>query len=122
MSFLKRARKARCALSFVLDLTRLLGDGDPLDVVEVGAFPPQRGQIVAVKVIGALALIDEGETDWKIITINVEDPRAPFINTVKDLERNKKGALFAIKDFFVNYKTPDGCALTALSFCAPHSP
>lgn len=29
-----------------------------------------------MKVLGTLALIDEGETDWKVIAINVEDPEA----------------------------------------------
>lgn len=35
-----------------------------------------------VKVIGAIGLIDEGETDWKIIAIDVNDPKAHFINGV----------------------------------------
>lgn len=29
-----------------------------------------------MKVLGTLALIDEGETDWKVIVINTEDPEA----------------------------------------------
>lgn len=29
-----------------------------------------------MKVLGILALIDEGETDWKVIAINSEDPDA----------------------------------------------
>lgn len=33
-----------------------------------------------MKVLGTLALIDEGETDWKIIAINVEDPEAGNYN------------------------------------------
>ena len=43
-----------------------------------------RGSVVPVKVLGALALIDEGETDWKIVTIDVRDPLA---NEIKDLAR-----------------------------------
>lgn len=30
--------------------------------------------------LGILALIDEGETDWKVIVINVEDPDAADFN------------------------------------------
>lgn len=56
------------------------GDGDPLDVVEVGFVTHKRGDVVPVKVVGCLALLDEGETDWKIIAINVNDPRAHEIN------------------------------------------
>lgn len=34
------------------------------------------GQVIQVKVLGILALIDEGETDWKVIAINTDDPDA----------------------------------------------
>src|SRR5690242_2537226 len=43
------------------------GDGDPIDVIDLSAHRTERGEIAQVKVIGALALIDEGETDWKIL-------------------------------------------------------
>jgi len=38
------------------------------------------GEIVQVKVLGVLALLDEGETDWKIIAISVDDPDAQKIH------------------------------------------
>lgn len=60
--------------------TGLAGDGDPLDVVEIGVFSHKRGDVVPVKVVGCLALLDEGETDWKIIAVNVNDPKANEIN------------------------------------------
>ena len=31
--------------------------------------------------LGVLAMIDEGETDWKVIAINTEDPDAPEFNS-----------------------------------------
>lgn len=34
------------------------------------------GDVIHVKILGVLALIDEGATDWKIIAINVNDPEA----------------------------------------------
>lgn len=40
-----------------------------------------RGEIIKVKVLGTLALIDEGETDWKVIVINTEDPEAGDFNS-----------------------------------------
>ena len=43
---------------------------------EVGEAVANSGDIKEVKVIGTLALIDEGETDWKIIAIDVKDPNA----------------------------------------------
>lgn len=41
-----------------------------------------RGEVIKVKVLGILAMIDEGETDWKVIAINVEDPEAHKFNSV----------------------------------------
>ena len=40
-----------------------------------------RGEVMKVKVLGVLAMIDEGETDWKVIAINVEDPEAKDFNS-----------------------------------------
>lgn len=40
-----------------------------------------RGEVIKVKVLGVLAMIDEGETDWKVIAINVEDPEANALNS-----------------------------------------
>ena len=42
-----------------------------------------RGEIIRVKVLGILAMINEGETDWKVIAINVEDPDAANYNGKK---------------------------------------
>lgn len=38
-----------------------------------------------MKVLGTLALIDEGETDWKVIVINAEDPEADEYNSKRKL-------------------------------------
>lgn len=56
------------------------GDGDPLDVCEIGGSIGYIGQIKQVKVLGALGLIDQGETDWKILAIDINDPRAKLLN------------------------------------------
>lgn len=34
-----------------------------------------------MKVLGILAMIDEGEMDWKVIAINAEDPEAKKLNS-----------------------------------------
>lgn len=54
----------------------LKGDNDPLDVIEIGQRPCASGDVYAVKVVGALAMIDGGELDWKIVTVAVSDPLA----------------------------------------------
>lgn len=39
------------------------------------------GQVIQVKVLGILAMIDEGEMDWKVIAINADDPEAKKLNS-----------------------------------------
>jgi inorganic pyrophosphatase len=60
--------------------TKAVGDNDPLDVCEIGETVAYPGQVKQVKVLGTLALLDEGETDWKVIVIDVNDPLAPKLN------------------------------------------
>ena len=45
---------------------RVQGDNDPLDVVEIGTTQLTPGAVVKVKVLGVFAMIDDGETDWKV--------------------------------------------------------
>ncbi|XP_061420807.1 inorganic pyrophosphatase [Lethenteron reissneri] len=60
--------------------TGCCGDNDPIDVCEIGSRVCARGEVVQVKVLGCLALIDEGETDWKLIAIDVNDPDAASLH------------------------------------------
>jgi len=41
--------------------TQCKGDNDPIDVCEIGSKVHKRGAVVPVKVLGVLALIDEGK-------------------------------------------------------------
>lgn len=96
--------------------TNIGGDADPIDVVDVGLFTHKIGEVVRVKVVGVLGLIDEGETDWKVIAVNVADPKAHFINGPADLEVHKPGVIATLIDFFTNYKIPDGKGKNTLAF------
>ena len=79
--------------------TQAKGDNDPVDVCEIGERVWTRGDIRQVKVLGTLAMIDEGilcvptdyggmsivctgETDWKILAIDVTDPLADQMNGI----------------------------------------
>ncbi|NWQ72962.1 IPYR2 pyrophosphatase, partial [Columbina picui] len=92
------------------DVTGCCGDNDPIDVCEIGSKIRSSGEIVQVKVLGILALVDEGETDWKIIAISVDDPEAQKINGkyIDDVKKHKPGYLEATVDWFRLYKVPDG--------------
>lgn len=84
------------------------GDNDPLDVVELGSKKFERGAVVPVKVVGALGLIDEGELDWKLLAINVNDAKAAKINDIADVERELPGVIGEIRDWYRTYKVADG--------------
>merc|ERR1719215_1144081 len=66
-----------------------MGDNDPIDVCEIGHKIQPRGAVIQVKVLGVFAMIDEGETDWKVICIDVTDPLAENLN---DEPKNKEFA------------------------------
>ena len=88
--------------------TKAKGDNDPLDVCEIGEQVGYPGQIKQVKVLGTMALLDEGETDWKILAIDVNDPMASKLHDVEDVERCLPGLIRAINEFWRIYKIPDG--------------
>jgi len=84
------------------------GDNDPVDVVEIGSTQLDMGGVYKVKVLGVYAMIDDGELDWKVITINVDDPKASMVNNVADIEKEFPGELEKILIWFRDYKMPDG--------------
>jgi len=88
--------------------TKAKGDDDPLDVCEIGELVGYPGQVKQVKVLGVMALIDEEETDWKIIVIDVNDPLATKLKDIEDVERHLPGLLRATNEWFRIYKIPDG--------------
>jgi len=88
--------------------TKARGDNDPLDVCEIGEQIGFTGQVKQVKVLGIMALLDEEETDWKVIVVDVADPLAPKLNDIEDVERHLPGLIRATNEWFRIYKIPDG--------------
>ncbi|KAI0785501.1 inorganic pyrophosphatase [Irpex lacteus] len=88
--------------------TKAKGDNDPLDVCEIGEQVGYVGQVKQVKVLGIMALLDEGETDWKVIVVDVNDPLANKLNDIEDVENNLPGLIRATNEWFRIYKIPDG--------------
>jgi len=83
------------------------GDNDPIDVLEIGYRIAKRGEVLKVKILGTIALVDEGETDWKLIAIDINDPIADQMNDVNDIEKHFPGLLKASVEWFRIYKIPD---------------
>jgi len=88
--------------------TGLHGDKDPLDVCEVGSKPRETGSVISVRVLGILAMLDSGETDWKVIAMDAEEAQERSISDMESLEREEPGMAKAVQDFFRLYKVPSG--------------
>ena len=69
------------------------GDNDPVDVVEIGSAALASGTVCTVKVLGVLAMIDDGELDWKVIAINSADPLAAKLNDIEDVDKHCPGVV-----------------------------
>eukprot|EP00542_Grammatophora_oceanica_P020344 CAMPEP_0194037038 /NCGR_PEP_ID=MMETSP0009_2-20130614/9392_1 /TAXON_ID=210454 /ORGANISM="Grammatophora oceanica, Strain CCMP 410" /LENGTH=1164 /DNA_ID=CAMNT_0038679029 /DNA_START=54 /DNA_END=3548 /DNA_ORIENTATION=+ len=95
------------------------GDNDPLDVMEFGSEPLPMGSINPCRVLGSLELIDEGETDHKVLCISLSDKDAANIHSMDDLERYKPGLLNILIDWLTRYKTSDGKSENALASNTP---
>lgn len=76
-------------------------DGDELDALIISdqSFIP--GCNVPVRVLGAMEMIDGGETDTKLITVIDCDPRYEHLKELKDVPKH---ILKEVQDFFENYK------------------
>ncbi|KAL0096179.1 inorganic diphosphatase [Phycomyces blakesleeanus] len=96
--------------------THARGDNDPVDVCEIGSEIGYTGQVKQVKVLGVMALLDEGETDWKILAIDVRDPMASKLNDIDDVERHLPGLVKATREWFKIYKMPDGKPANEFAF------
>ena len=102
----------------IIDKELHKGDNDPLDVVEIGDKPMKIGEIAPVKVLGILAMIDEGEVDWKVIAIrpdakvtigkdNNGENITKLANDINEIDQVPKEVLSGIREWFRWYKTPD---------------
>jgi inorganic pyrophosphatase len=92
------------------------GDNDPIDVIEIGSRVAKRGEVIPVKVLGIIAMLDDGETDWKVLAIDVRDPLAVQINDIKDMEKHMPGYLSATVEWFRIYKMPGGSPPNEFAF------
>lgn len=76
-------------------------DGDELDIFVISDQTFMPGVQVPARIIGAMEMIDSGETDTKLIGVIDCDPRYNNINSLEDLNEH---LLKEISNFFQNYK------------------
>lgn len=60
--------------------------------------------------------MDEGETDWKLVTVAVDDPLAPQLNDIADVEKHQPGLLAATHQWLKVYKIPTGKPENSFAF------
>ena len=92
------------------------GDNDPVDVVEIGSSVIASGAVSQIKVLGVLAMIDDGELDWKVIAIKADDAMAAKLNDIADVDTHMPGVVSGIREWFRWYKTPDDKPLNGFGF------
>ena len=76
-------------------------DGDELDVLLYTEEQFQPGVILKAKIIGAMKMIDSGETDTKLIAVHADDYRLDKIEKLEDLP---KEWINSVEHFFSHYK------------------
>jgi inorganic pyrophosphatase len=92
------------------------GDNDPIDAVEIGSEVLPTGTVKAVKILGVMGLIDEGETDWKILVIDVNDPLSSKLHDITDVSTHCPELLNSTHQWFRDYKVPDGKGKNEFAF------
>lgn len=76
-------------------------DGDPLDVLVLGAEPVVPLAIMVARPIGVMHMADEGQGDDKVVAVHVHDPAFAEIT---DIDQLPKHTFQEIRRFFQDYK------------------
>jgi inorganic pyrophosphatase len=80
-------------------------DGDPLDVIVLTTYPLSPGILVAVRPIAVIDMVDDGDSDYKIIAVPTKDKRW---EEVKDLEDLNQHNIKEYQHFLETYKALKG--------------
>jgi inorganic pyrophosphatase len=83
------------------------GDGDPLDVIILGQSVP-RGEVVPVRLIGVMKMLDDGEQDDKLVGVLTNNSPFQNIHSFDNLKSTYPGVKEIVGTWFENYKGPDG--------------
>ena len=76
-------------------------DGDPLDVIVLTTYPLASGILVKVRPVAIMNMVDDGESDAKIIAVPVKDPRFDGIHDLSDINKH---TIKEIEHFLLTYK------------------
>lgn len=79
----------------------LWDDGDALDIIVPSTFPLATGILVRVRPVALMEMIDDGESDYKVIAVPVDDKRWDDVQDLADLNQHN---VKEWKHFFETYK------------------
>lgn len=79
----------------------LWDDGDAVDVVLLSTYSLDPGILVRTRPIGLLHMVDDEESDDKLIGVPVDDPRWDDVTDITDVHEHR---LKEIEHFFTSYK------------------
>lgn len=85
----------------------LWDDGDALDVMVLTTFPLSPGILVEARPVAVMEMMDDGESDYKIVAVPVNDKRWDDVQDLADLNKHQ---IKEIQHFFETYKALKGKA------------
>ncbi len=80
-------------------------DGDPLDVIVMTTFPLYPGILVSVRPVAVINMVDDGESDYKIIAVPTEDKRWDDVQDLNDINGH---TIKEFQHFLETYKALKG--------------
>ena len=80
-------------------------DNDPLDVVVLTTFPLSPGILVRVRPVAVLDMIDDGDSDMKVLAVPADDKRWDDVQDLPDINKHN---LKEYEHFFQTYKALKG--------------
>lgn len=96
-------RVAKLCQDAIKSSSKIVGDGDPLDICVLSTRPITRSDLILhAQVIGGMRMVDNAEADDKIIAVVRGDA---VMNTWKDIKDVPKNYLNLIHHFFLSYKS-----------------
>jgi inorganic pyrophosphatase len=94
----------------------LAEDGDPADVLALVEEPSFSGCLIIVRPIGMLNMIDQNQTDQKILAVPDRNPRYDDIHSLDEIYAHVRKE---IEHFFTIYKELENRKTATLGWAGP---